>query len=346
MSTSRSDPGGGVVGFAIVFLTFVLSAMGLAIPLPVYLLLIAVGTVLALRSAGLSGFGLAALVLGALIFAMPLVTRLVFAAQAHAPDLEEPVPVPSGYGFKLLPGATNLEHRYDSQPIPTDRAEFAAVEVIDSYVNRLAPEWTVVSRGETPQNLGVELRQGDTSRGIEISVSAVMPEGRPAVLLLGIRTLLCGEDGPGLAPGEVGCWGAPVGRLVSYPDGGPVSHTAEPSTGPLREPVPLPPDYGFVLNPGSSSEQVHEYQSTVHISFREADRARRSVMRYYARALDDWTVVQRDTANLLVKDPDSTDGLAINVTGSGMNGGMVVSLEIRAITCQTDYWCNWSPVGG
>jgi hypothetical protein len=65
-TASRSDEGGGVVGFAIVFLTVVLSAVGFATPLPVYVLLLVVGTVLAVRAAGVSGFGLAALVLVAL----------------------------------------------------------------------------------------------------------------------------------------------------------------------------------------------------------------------------------------------------------------------------------------
>jgi hypothetical protein len=50
VTASRSDEGGGVVGFAIVFLTVVLSAVGFATPLPVYVLLLVVGTILAVRA--------------------------------------------------------------------------------------------------------------------------------------------------------------------------------------------------------------------------------------------------------------------------------------------------------
>ena len=153
---------------------------------------------------------------------------------------EEPIPVPAGYGFKLNPDSTNLEHKYDSGRLPPQQAEFAAVEVVDYYVNRLSPEWTLVSRQEPPLPLEVELRQGDTSRGISISVSVVTPQGRPAVLVLSIRTLLCGEDLPVPEPSPGGRMAAPVSNLVRYPGGGPVP-VAQPSPGPLREPVPSPP---------------------------------------------------------------------------------------------------------
>jgi hypothetical protein len=83
-TASRSDEGGGVFGFAIVFLTVVLSAIGLSIPLPVYVLLLVVGTVLAVRAAGLSGFGLAALVLVALAFATQCAKR-AGAVPCHRP---------------------------------------------------------------------------------------------------------------------------------------------------------------------------------------------------------------------------------------------------------------------
>jgi hypothetical protein len=56
--------------------------------------------------------------------------------------------------------------------------------------------------------------------------------------------------------------------------------------------------------------------------------------------LDDWTVVGRDNVNLLVKAPDSTDGLAIEVTESGT----VLNLVIRAIACLEDGWCSWRPM--
>jgi hypothetical protein len=160
--------------------------------------------------------------------------------------------VPSGYGFKLNSDSTNLEHKYDSGRLPPQQAEFAAVEVVDYYVNRLSPEWTLVSREEA--TLGVELRQGDTSRGISISVSVVTPQGRPAVLVLSIRTLLCGEDLPVPEPSPGGCMAAPVSKLVRYPGGGPVT-VAEPSTGPLREPVPFRPATISLLLRGSRTSR-------------------------------------------------------------------------------------------
>ena len=135
---------------------------------------------------------------------------------------------------------------------------------------------------------------------------------------------------------------APISGLVRYPGGEPVVPSPHPSPGPLHEPVPVPPGYGFRL--WTSSALVHEYQSTVPISFREGSDARLSVLAYYRRVLDDWTVMGRDNVNLLVKAPDSTDGLAIEVTESANNGGTVLELEIRAITCLDDGWCSWRPM--
>ena len=173
MSTSRSDPGGGVVGFGIVLLTVIFSAMGLAIPLPAYLFLIAVGTVLAVRSAGLTGFGLGALGLAALMFAMPLVSRLVFAAGA-SPDLEEPIPVPPGYGFVLGSDSTNFTHVYESKTLLGHDKAAAKAEavVLDYYVTRLQDlGWTVVSLGDD-----AELKAPDSDLGIRVDTYLGIPE--------------------------------------------------------------------------------------------------------------------------------------------------------------------------
>ena len=162
--TSRSDPGGGLVGFAIVLLTLVFGAIGLPIPLPVYLLLIAIGTALAIRAAGVSGFGLAALVLAAVIFAMPLVTRVL--AGRPSPDLEEPIPVPSGYGLVLGSDSTNVTHVYESKTLLGHEraAKKAQVEVLDYYVKRLQElGWSVVSVGD-----GAELKAPDSDVGIRV----------------------------------------------------------------------------------------------------------------------------------------------------------------------------------
>jgi hypothetical protein len=338
-STVRDDPVGSVIGFVVVFVSFVFRGF---IPAPtwVWLLVLAVGVLLAVKN-GIRGLDVITLGIAGFMIVGPLVSGAIYATTTAA-DLEEPIPVPSGYGFKLNPDSTNLEHKYDSGRVPPQQAEVAAVEVVDYYVNRLSPEWTLVSRqGAT---LGVQLRQGDASRGISISVSVVTPQGRPAVLVLSIRTLLCGEDLPVPEPSPGGCMAAPVSELVRYPGGGPVA-VAEPSTGPLREPVPLPPGYEFVLVAGISDEQVHAYVSTISMSTAEADRGQRAVMRYYRHALNDWTIVETDEASLVVKDPDSTSGLEIDArTGTSVMGGRV-ELEIRQIYCPEDYSCTWTAAG-
>jgi hypothetical protein len=170
-TASRSDEGGGVVGFAIVFLTVVLSAVGFATPFPLYVLLLVVGTVLAVRAAGLSGFGLAALVLVALAVAMSLVPRVL--AGQQSPDLEEPVPVPSGYGFVLGSDSTNVTHVYASKTLVGHEraAKKAQVEVLDYYVKRLQDlGWTVVSLGG-----GAEFKAPDSEVGIGVHVYLGIP---------------------------------------------------------------------------------------------------------------------------------------------------------------------------
>jgi hypothetical protein len=71
---------------------------------------------------------------------------------------------------------------------------------------------------------------------------------------------------------------APIRHIVSLPGGEPVVPSPHPSPGPLREPVPVPPGYGFSLDTGGSSEEVHAYRST-DMSIPESNRARRSVLR-------------------------------------------------------------------
>jgi hypothetical protein len=324
----------------IVLLVFIFGSF-IPAPLWVRLAVLAVGTLLAVKG-GVSGLDV--ITLGFVVFMIggTLVSG-AYTATTDAADLEEPIPVPSGYGFELDPDSTNREHLYESQPMPAGQAQSAAVEVVDHYVDALAPEWTVIERDDRPPDLAmVTLREGDSSRGISIFVGVVEPFGRPAFLDLRIQALLCGEDLPGYASGGVSCMSAPISGLVRYPGGEPVVPSPHPSPGPLHEPVPVPPGYGFQL--WTSSALVHEYQSTVPISFRDGSDARLSVLAYYRRVLDDWTVMGRDNVNLLVKAPDSTDGLAIEVTQFGTNGDAVLELEIRAITCLDDGWCSWRPM--
>jgi hypothetical protein len=339
-SVARSDAGGSVIGFAIVFVSFVFRSF---IPAPtwVWLVALAVGVLLAVKD-GISGLNLITLGLAGFMIVGPLISG-AYTATTDAPDLEEPIPVPSGYGFELDPRSTNLEHMYDSGSMPLERAQFAAVEVVDHYVDALAAEWAVIDREERPDLSMVELRQGDSSRGISIFVGVVEPFGRPAFLDLRIQALLCREGLPGLGSGEVSCMTAPISALVRYPGGEPVVPSPQPSPGPLREPVPVPSGYGFSVDTGLTSEDVHAYRSAI-MSIPEARRAERLVLRYYRQALDDWIIVAKDQRNLLIKDPDSTDGLAIEADWSIYVGEVsgIVELEIRAISCSDDYSCNWS----
>jgi hypothetical protein len=93
-------------------------------------------------------------------------TRLVFAAGA-SPDLEEPIPVPSGYGFVLDEAeSTNATHEYASKTLlgHEKAAAKAKAAIIDYYVTRLQHlGWTVVSLGD-----GAELKAPDSDVGIRV----------------------------------------------------------------------------------------------------------------------------------------------------------------------------------
>jgi hypothetical protein len=341
-STVRGDASGSVTGFVIVFVSFVFRSL---IPAPtwVWLVVLAAGVLLAVKD-GISGLDVVTLGLAGFMIVGPLISG-AYTGMSDADDLEEPIPVPSGYGFELDPRSTNLEHLYRSESMPLERAQLAAVEVVDHYVEALAPEWAVIDREERPDLAMVELRQGDSSRGISIFVGVVEPFGRPAFLDLRIQALLCREGLLGLGSGEVSCMTAPISGLVRYPGGEPVVPSPQPSPRLLREPVPVPSGYGFSVDTGLSSDDVHAYRSAI-MDMPEARRAQRLVLRYYRQALDDWIIVAKDKRNLLIKDPDSTDGLAIYAHWSlwvGVVSG-VVELEIRAISCDDDYSCNWRPV--
>jgi len=341
-STVRGDASGSVTGFVIVFVSFVFRGL-IPVPTWVWLVVLAAGVLLAVKD-GISGLDVVTLGLAGFMIVGPLISG-AYTGMSDADDLEEPIPVPSGYGFELDPRSTNLEHLYRSESMPLGQAQLAAVEVVDHYVDALTPAWTVTDREERPDLSMVELRQGDSSRGISIFVGVVEPFGRPALLDLRIQALLCREGLLGLGSGQVSCMTAPISGLVRYPGGEPVVvPSPQPSPGPLREPVPLP-DYGFVLLAGESSDQVHSYRSAI-MSIPEARRAERLVLRYYRQALDDWIIVGKDQLNLLIKDPDSTDGLAIHADWSIYVGEIsgIVELEIRAIICPDDYTCNWRPL--
>ena len=212
-SAARDDAGGSVIGFAIVFVSFVFRGF---IPAPawVWLVVLAVGVLLAVKD-GISGLDVITLGLAGFMVVGSLMS-VASTETTDAPDLRklnETITVPAGYGFKLDGLQRDFDHEYRSKPIPVRTANQAVAEVVDYYVAGLAPEWTVVERKEDPGygdglNAQAKFRQGDTSNGIGIQVYADV-WGRSATMVLSIQTLNCGEDVPGF-PAGVACWQGPV----------------------------------------------------------------------------------------------------------------------------------------
>jgi hypothetical protein len=211
-STVRSDDAGGsVIGFAIVFVSFVFRSL---IPAPtwVWLVVLAVGVLLAVKD-GISGLDVITLALAGFMIVGSLTSIASTATDAPDLTLKEPIPAPAGYGFRLDDPAQDSTRTYRSKPIPVKTANQAVAEVVEYYIAGLPPEWTVVDRTE---DLGygdtligqAKFRQGDTSNGIGIQVYADV-WGRSATVILTIQALNCGEDVPGFPSGEL-CWQGPV----------------------------------------------------------------------------------------------------------------------------------------
>src|SRR5215218_3858899 len=97
-STVRDDPVGSVIGFVVVFVSFVFRGF---IPAPtwVWLVVLAVGVLLAVKD-GISGLDVVTVGLAGFMIVGPLVSG-AFTSTTVAPDLEEPIPVPAGYDFTL-----------------------------------------------------------------------------------------------------------------------------------------------------------------------------------------------------------------------------------------------------
>ena len=185
-STARDDAGGSVIGFAIVFVSFVFRSF---IPAPtwVWLVVLAVGVLLAVKD-GISGLDVVTLGLAGFMIVGSLMSVADTATDAPDLTLKEPIPAPAGYGFRLDDSAQDSARMYRSKPLPVKTANAAIAEVVDCYVAGLAPEWTVVDRTEDlgygdTLNVHAKFRQGDTSNGIGIQVYAnVAPIGRSARL--------------------------------------------------------------------------------------------------------------------------------------------------------------------
>jgi hypothetical protein len=212
-SAARDDAGGSVIGFAIVFVSFIFRGF---IPAPtwVWLVVLAVGALLAVKD-GISGLDVVTLALAGFMIVGSLMS-VANTPTSDAPDLRklnEPIPVPAGYGFRLDDSAQDSTRTYRSKPIPLKTVNQAIAEVVDYYIAGLPPEWTVVDRKEDLRIADTlyaqaKFRQGDTSNGIGIQVLADVyadpsPAGRSAAVILIIQALNCGEDVQGLPSSQV-----------------------------------------------------------------------------------------------------------------------------------------------
>jgi len=147
-SAAQDDAGGSISGFVVVFVSFIFRSL---IPTPtwVWLIVLAVGVLLAVKD-GISGLDVVTLVLAGLMIVGSL-TSLASTATSDAPELRklnEPIPVPAEYGFRLDGLQRDFERHYLSKPIPFKTAIQAVADVVDYYVAGLAQEWTVVDRTE------------------------------------------------------------------------------------------------------------------------------------------------------------------------------------------------------
>jgi hypothetical protein len=219
-STVRSDAGGSVIGFAIVFVSFVFRSL---IPAPtwVWLAILAVGVLLAVKD-GISGLDVVTLALTGFMIVGSLTSIASTATDAPDLTLKEPIPLPSGYGFRLDGSVQDSTRTYRSEPLPPVKrynqvvaeANQAVAEVVDYYIAGLPPEWTIVDRTEEVGygdglNAQAKFRQGDTSNGIGIQVCADVGGLSDTTVVLMIQALNCGEDVRGFPAGEV-CWQGPV----------------------------------------------------------------------------------------------------------------------------------------
>ena len=194
-SSVQRDPIGSVTGFAIVFVSFIFRSF---IPAPtwVWLVVLGVGVLLAVKD-GVSGLDVVTLGIAGFMIVGTLISGAT-TATSDAPDLRklnEPIPLPAGYGFRPDGLQRDFEHHYLSKPIPVKTAIQAVADVVDYYVAGLAPEWTVV---DPTEDLGYEdalkaqasFRQGDTSNGIGIEVyCACVGAGLSAKVVLVIQGL-------------------------------------------------------------------------------------------------------------------------------------------------------------
>ena len=190
-STVRDDAGGSSVAFAIVFLTFVFRGF-IQMPSWVWWVVLAAAVLLAVKD-GIRGLDVITLGIAGFMIVGPLVSGAI-TGTTTAPDLEEPIPVPSGYGLVLGSDSTNVTHVYQSKTLlgHAKAAKEAEVEVLDYYVKRLQElGWSVVRLDD-----GAELKAPDSDVGIYVSTYLGIPPwgaGR-GTLILTISAKRCPDE--------------------------------------------------------------------------------------------------------------------------------------------------------
>ena len=108
MRTTGRDLGGGVLGFAIAVIAFAFGS-ALGVPPSVRLLVIGAGALLASISAGMRGFGLAALVLGGIVLVSSMTVfgalgaSRELQAEPHIPTVDDTTGAKGDGGYILTP---------------------------------------------------------------------------------------------------------------------------------------------------------------------------------------------------------------------------------------------------
>ena len=151
----RATEGGGVLGFVIAFLAFAFgSALGL--PQSVKLVVIALGVLLAVLSAGMSGLGLAALVLGGIVL-----LSSISLLGASVPGRVLQVPPPAS------PTATTSPQQEDGGYIPT------------LYDEKFAEAWWSLASKAEHRTFCARVGDGVTNAETKDWVRGVESEGIP-----------------------------------------------------------------------------------------------------------------------------------------------------------------------
>lgn len=160
MGSTLRNTGGGVIGFAIALIAF---AFGGAFGLPesVRLLVIGLGVLLAVLSAGVTGFGLAALVLGGIVFVSSIsllgangVGRILQGPPPAPPTATTPPPHQDG-GYILTLYDKKFAEAWWSLASNAEHRTFCA-RVGDGVTDAEMKDWV---RGV--ETGGIHLRQGE-----------------------------------------------------------------------------------------------------------------------------------------------------------------------------------------